>query len=267
METIRLYRGDHTKINEFNVSRTNKRCLVGPGIYLTNNYSIAESYRLKNGKHSRIYGSHTEKTVILKSVKTNNIGEAIQDAFTCYFDMYWMLRYHSGEKNSKAYFDRFKQDAYRQYRFDIEEGIVKFKRVRKNIRVTDKIFLRGYVVRSEDWVDCYIDNPEYEKIGYLSIFEFDRKLIQYATVKLGFIREPYSRDLFSDITNDHDIQWDWAANTSLKVNLHNAKMAKRYFEPYGYIGIEYPGGTSTRHRAFCIWNEDLINQHIVNRVR
>lgn len=45
--TIILYRGDSTDIDEFKVSKTNKWCLYGKGIYLTTAAPVAHSYRDK----------------------------------------------------------------------------------------------------------------------------------------------------------------------------------------------------------------------------
>jgi hypothetical protein len=46
--TLILYRGDSTNIDEFKVSKTNKDCLYGKGIYLTTAEPVAHSYRDKD---------------------------------------------------------------------------------------------------------------------------------------------------------------------------------------------------------------------------
>ena len=44
---IDLYRGDSSKIKEFNLNKTNSYSLLGKGIYLTDTKRVAETYRDK----------------------------------------------------------------------------------------------------------------------------------------------------------------------------------------------------------------------------
>jgi len=281
MNKIKLYRGDHSKIKEFQVSKTNKRCLVGPGIYLTNNIDVAHSYRIKTGMYSRAWSKDTEKELSLEMCKTTNKGEAIAASFSSYFEKYWMVKYQPTKKVSHQAFAKYQELARRQYHFDIEDGIVRFTRQKRTVMV-ENVNLRTskdqkYLsliprrTRTEDWISCDVDNPNYEKVGYISVFDFDLKEVNSLFVKLGFMREVYCSDLFSDITKEHDIQWEQAeSGLYVKANLANARLAKQYFEPYGYKGIEYCGGSftnSTRHRAFAVWDEDFINQHFVRRIQ
>ena len=49
--TIKLFRGDSSKIIDFDVDRTDDRALFGLGIYLTDNHTIATDYTLKSSEH------------------------------------------------------------------------------------------------------------------------------------------------------------------------------------------------------------------------
>lgn len=275
METIKLYRGDYAKIKEFNVSKTNKRCYVGPGIYLTNDLAVADSYRLKTGKYSRVHGKHIDKTIIISSVKTENKGVAIEASFSNYFEEIWMVKYRPNMKVTNDSFEKFKKEAYRQYRFDIEENKISFERDVRDYYIDNNRsnggFKRGAPrYRKEHWINCIVQNPHFEQIGYISVFEFDRRLIDSSTVKLGMIRRLGINDLFNEIVAENSIEWERMSTGDPSACLKNARLARKYFQPYGYIGIEYPGGTSSGgkfHRAFCIWDEDLINQHLVSRIR
>lgn len=57
MSTLTLYRGDAEKIREFSFHKTNKHCLFGPGIYLTNKQKVADSYRTKGGRSHSLYST------------------------------------------------------------------------------------------------------------------------------------------------------------------------------------------------------------------
>ena len=65
-------------------------------------------------------------------------------------------------------------------------------------------------------------------------------------------------------------------NIYTKLDLHNLhsdtfKKVQSIVEPYGIIGFEYDGGSRLgggyTHRAFCIWDEEFVNNHIVEQVK
>lgn len=57
-----LYRGDATKIAQFDVTKTSDRGLFGPGIYLTNDPNIAADYAIKRGSDHVLFSDETAKT-------------------------------------------------------------------------------------------------------------------------------------------------------------------------------------------------------------
>jgi len=281
MNLIRLYRGDNAKIKEFQVSKTNKKCLVGSGIYLTNKIEVADTYRLKTGKYSRFYGPQTLKTIALEHCATENKGEAIAASFSRYFEKYWMKKNHPTLKITEASFNKYSAEAKRQYHFDIEDGLVKFRRVTRRVEVVETRARHAIIpgfdpnarpkYRFEKWIVCEIENPDYQETGFITIFEFDQLQFSSMMVKLGFMRDVYINDLFSEITREHEICWHKdPSGLVITANQANAKLTRRYFEPYGFKGIEYPGGLiskSARHRAFVVWDEDFVNAHRTGRIR
>ena len=79
METLTLYRGDFEEIDQFMVSKTNRFCYVGPGIYLTDRRSIAETYRVKGSK-----GSATLSEITLFKGEAKSREQALEFAFPSY---------------------------------------------------------------------------------------------------------------------------------------------------------------------------------------
>ncbi len=65
-----------------------------------------------------------------------------------------------------------------------------------------------------------------------------------------------SFDVFQNLVRNNGFPYRWL----------NYKKVRRALEEYGYRGLEYPGGMITNgisHRAFCVWDEDFINDHKV----
>jgi len=60
-ETL-LYRGDATRIDQFDVAKTSDRGLFGPGIYLTNDPEIAADYAIKQGDEHVLFSDPEAKT-------------------------------------------------------------------------------------------------------------------------------------------------------------------------------------------------------------
>jgi hypothetical protein len=57
-----LYRGDSTKIAQFDVAKTSDRGLFGPGIYLTSDPEVAADYTVKQGDPHILYSDPEAKT-------------------------------------------------------------------------------------------------------------------------------------------------------------------------------------------------------------
>ena len=60
-DTVTLYRGDNTKIDKFDMSKTDPEALLGVGIYLTDDPSVAADYTIKErGDDSIVFRSKSE---------------------------------------------------------------------------------------------------------------------------------------------------------------------------------------------------------------
>ena len=130
--SIRLYRGDASRIDEFAFQKTNKLCLVGQGIYLTNSAKIAESYRTKGAHYDRNF----DRTII---AKTKN--EAIAKAFIEY------CKYRKEKENVLA----------QEFKIKLESNTIEIERI-------------GYYQGpNTDWSFHFREGL---KIGYISVFEF-----------------------------------------------------------------------------------------------
>lgn len=268
-DILRLYRGDSRKINEFDFSKTRKHCLVGPGIYLTNKLVVAETYRVKGS-------TERNPKEDLFSGEAKDRPEAFEKAFKVFFD--FECKYHPTmlwrtAEQSKPFLAECKAN----YRALIEAGkiVAEYQAVYswqtkrpRNITVTYKR-----------------DN----KVGYLTQFDFPAQAFLASMIHIdGRITDT----MFWEVVHDAGQVFgrpcesrEEFIRTNLQVSAadvytksgrgtHSAETfikLRRVLTPFGYRGFEYNGGNYTggvgRHRAFCVWDDEFVNQHRVQRFR
>lgn len=268
-DILELYRGDYEKIREMDFKKTNKWCLVGQGIYLTNSKQVAETYRDK--------GSDDCQEILLFNDKAVNKNIAMQAAYNKFVEKKWKavskLPLNKNSKNFIA-FEKTMRDVW--YVMNEREEII----INRDYSEQEKL----------SYFDIKIKGP---KVGYLTTFrfpkaemeaglfnvddtKFDPKILELIYEKQLFAQ----RNLFSlDKKNKEDRFKSfeevrhhalWYGLNSLRLD-HN-KLAM-HLKPMGYIGYEYNGGTymsaskGKLHRAFSIWDSDFVNTHKISRQR
>lgn len=136
---LTLYRGDSTKIAEFDLHKTYKNCLYGQGIYLTNSLEVAHSYRTKEATESQW------QEPILFVGKAANRPEAFAKAFEQF--LYPFYYYKEGVKlysvkQRKQYekaVRKHEAEARRFFDLEREEGRIKAEYIgllERELRVT-----------------------------------------------------------------------------------------------------------------------------------
>ena len=240
MNTIKLYRGDSDKIEEFDFNKTNKSCLLGQGIYLTNNLSVAETYRTKGARNR----SYAFVATITAKTKTEAIASALKQ----------YIKHYKG-KNEKGLEKEFKEK--------IEKEVIKITR------------LGYYQQRNQDW---HFEFQEKEYAGYISIFEFpepfftrncinfdasdpDKHFLEILENEELWINEKFHTEFLKN--KRHTLFYETRA---IKFN----KLIN-ILKDYGVHGFEYNGGKrlggTLKHRAFSVWDEEFVNRHKVGQVK
>ena len=276
MPQLILYRGDAEKIREFDFNKTNKYCLFGQGIYLTNKMRVADSYRTKGGRGS-IY-SH-----VLFTGRAKNRNEAFDKGFGLFAsDLHHEL---TGKWLSRGLGDaspKFVNQAQARYRLLIEEGRIVATYTQAPYTV------RGKYVPVEPMLEVTYDREQ--PVGYVTKFAFDE---QTFTASMIPIDRPIHDTTFWELMYDRKVDIGVPAadrHAFIVINsdrfakavdfgstiAHNDRTAKfrqirNAIEPYGYRGFEYSGGLHIgghgQHRAFVVWDDDYVNQHKVERIR
>lgn len=297
-EKLTLYRGDFSKIKQFDIKKTSTYCLVGQGVYLTDSLRVAESYRTKDS--SLMY-----KDDILFTGEADNRTEALKLALLN------MVCYKQDEKYRQLYSKHINRDRF-------GSAIVKEQEI---LSILMPIFQQK--VEEGKVVISYIGANRRSKIlsvrlipdvkhGYISEFEFlkkdfETKMFNIDTTKDQFFFElmyengiPFGelhpvKEEYISINTDpwKEVEIDRFTSLSQRnrlfkyrklVDLLNIKdpfvfnsktniyrRIEKILKNYGYLGFEYKGGFRIgghgTHRAFCVWSDDYVNEHAVNRFR
>ena len=272
---LRLYRGDYEKIDEFDFHKTNKHCLVGPGVYLTSKATVAETYRTK-GKPYHHRAPDLDHELFSGAAKDRS--EAIDKGFERFYNSWWPHHFRPKGPFNKAT-DEAKAREF--YKFLRDEGKLKaeYTTVQNAWNSTKGPMLKVTLAGVEG----------YEPPGYVSVFDFEATHFNSSVLKVERDLTPDIREVLLDanvkLVSEHTdvpiriarrsppiprsgvlprplaslvsrIGYSGIASQSMKI--------RSALEPYGYIGFEYDGGTITagiRHRAFCIWNDEYVNRH------
>lgn len=286
-DTITLYRGDSYEIEEFSFEKTKRTCLVGQGIYLTNTESVANTYRSK-GVRRRDWSRniHTTRDVSLFSAAVANRDVAKERAFAFFCGEHGI--YHRDIHDSR-YKDRVSKLRVMYNRL-IGDGLIKIEY--SGTRVVDSEYLKkenvkptGSAGRANTW---FVRNltvtwfrPDIELFGHISVFRFPKRPFNDSMFNLA--ATSYDRELlgmfydagceFGDPYSDRDSYirantWvNWRGKRVSNFNKGHWSKMRHILEPIGYRGFEYPGGvhtgSATRHRAFCVWDDEWVNAHNV----
>lgn len=304
--SLTLYRGDADKIKEFEFKKTNKYCLLGQGIYLTDNLKIANTYRTKGSGitpvHQLFYGQADNRLDALKLAYPKFCG--IQWANENKAFPYGYTRLTTAEQ--KKYEDKYR-DLYQKL---IEDKEIKVEyttapvvtavrgrftkpsatiAAQKELEKNHKKYLKveweeipdaGYITRFEFKPEEF--NPFVFNVDVACNDEFFWELMYDAKLPIGhaaanmeeYIRANKGVKPFDAVVKRPDPN----ARQTMKQRIarYDEKAMWRkianIIKPYGYIGYEYNGGTRLgggygRHRAFSIWDEDFVNEHKVQRFK
>jgi len=294
--TLTLYRGDSVKIKQFEFNKTNKWCLLGQGIYLTNSLKVAQTYRTKDaGKsymHQLFYG------------ECDNRNEAYEKGFGGFCKVLWekehgwCTRYPTGTDQQK-----FEEKHRNKYRALIEAGEITADYTTRPVLDSGFSYYRNASQRIAKVKEEKKKHKAYIKvvweedpnIGYITKFEFEENkfepfllnvdvacndeffwsLMYDGGVRIGkqggnmeeYIRANFGRKIFDCVAEGF-------VDPRGKHHSHKQDAWRKIgniLRPYGTIGMEYNGGVRLggghTHRAFCIWDEEFVNDHKVERFK
>jgi hypothetical protein len=261
VDTLTLYRGDYEKIREFNFHKTKKYCLVGPGVYLTPSLRVAESYRVKGAQHE----AYIRPTLFCASAKDRT--EAYEKAFLVFHkdkkEVSGIHREKLSEKQEKAL-----QETHRREFITLrEEGLITARYTGAGVG-TNRVIQVDYKGRPG--------------IGYITEFEFLRKPFSESVVDVcGVI----SDTTFWEIMFDHKVPYGTPYEGRHEYVTRNSQpyqtrplpdrtlcdSIRRAVQPFDYKGFRYQGGRYVgglgAHDAYCIWDDEYVNEHKVRRFK
>lgn len=270
MGKLTLYRGDYEKIKSFQFVKTHKWCLVGQGIYLTSSMKVADTYRDKGA-----YSLKAPSPVLFEGEALNR-PDAFEKAFPQFLEDYIKVGAEGwvSERDLKVLRKTNEGAARSKYRRLIEDGLIKAEYTATPNQMWRKTSLK--VTRKIE-----------RNVGYITKFSFDKLTFEQSVVA---VNQRISDPMFWEIMFDRGIAFGTHKETrsdyiawNLQVRgreLPALTLAKdeRFWRrlrnaltPFGYRGLEYGGGRyaggAGNHRAFCVWDEDFVNEHKIERIR
>ncbi|MDD2879733.1 MAG: hypothetical protein PHQ58_04805 [Rhodoferax sp.] len=278
LDTITLFRGDAEKVGEFDIKRTSKHSLLGRGVYLTNSKAVAGTYRSKG-----LYSPKGARKILFEGAAKDR-KEALELALPHFADDFFPPIPYSYPKP--------KRDALRKA--NIEKARSQFYRM-----VEEKSIVAEYLSSSQGKF-LRVSNFSLPEEGYLTEFHFNRREFNTSVIKVdGYIRDEGFWELMWEhkipvglefTTKEAYCNINSSANFNLSRSLMNRVSSHLYgeqnllrsglnrsviftkirhaLEPYGYRGLEYSGGrylggNRYTHRAFCMWDDEFVNDHKV----
>lgn len=264
---LKLYRGDATKIDEFQLKKTDPYSLVGRGIYLTDTRSVAETYRKKghpDDKPELFYGLAKDRQDALRQALENFVRRGLLDM---------------GYNLPKVTKSRAELSLTKEFNEMVDTGVLKveyiFQERQKNGERNMKVVYN--VPKS---------------LGYLTSFDFPKEEFEKSILNINNVipdesfwrrmwdhkvavgLECHNREQYITLNRQTDFytygQHDffrpnsWTKGGKDKI----ARRLSRVMKPFGFQGLEYEGGRTVGgagyHRAFCLWSEEYVNAHKVH---
>lgn len=263
MTILELYRGDSSKIKEFEFNKTSKYCLFGQGVYLSDSRRVADSYRDKG------VCTNDHEVVLAKSIVpgTTRIHKEplLKAGFDTFVEIHWNQRFNHPLKKTSLEYKKLVDELSDVWYFSLQDKAIVVTTT--TIGVTSlstviRLVWKRYTV------------------GYLSTFHFDEQFLLNNVVNLD--RYMHDED-FLGLVYDNGIEIFPHHNTRENFIRQNRVSRVRpatnkewnklrlVLEPYGVIGFQYNGGQrlggNGRHRAFVIWDDEYVNRHKVSRMR
>lgn len=280
----RLFRGDSSKIDQFNVGETSLYSLFGHGIYLTDNKRVAGDYTTKGSTGGDVIytlqGAKTKNDVLnswlwKQAAKIDIDGKDHSGEIA-----YWSnnVPYSDGGDWSVVTNDLRKKE--REQRFEYARQ--KWAQMSKDYEIRVKLDGSGSIQKKlkksngqiavfdvpADYVakvlhaDAEISVKVLDELCYVLDRHNDkdtardiRQFVKQQEWEDG--ERPTFRQVYTGITADSPFIHDEQAHTEFRDALKSL----------GYVGIEYVGGITMgggyKHRAFVFWDEAVVNKYRV----
>lgn len=266
MDFLTLYRGDYARIRKFEFGKTSSSCFVGQGIYLTDSTEVAETYREKGAPWDE--RKQTRKFEFMKAYPTK--GDFKEELFKRF-----VLEVLKKKLEQVTTTDRY------QFEDEIEKKKIIIQELSKPIGTPANHRVFNAVRQNE------------AGLGFLTKFKFPRRMfndsvlhihrrvidkIDVEVMELLYQRQCFASKATINVYRSLGRQWttkevtlnsfdallDVTRQYSMQHCGLNHRRARAVLEDLGYIGFEYNGGQNTggkSHRAFCVWDDEFVNQH------
>ena len=184
-EKLVLWRGDIVKINRFSMQKTDKKeALVGQGIYLTDEFKVAQSYRLK-GKHTKQYANAESAITLFSSDSSKLSRDQLLEAGFEGFVAYKWQEFNPGQKmpgKHEKEWGALAKSLRLEWRTLVRENRIKTETIKGGLSLSTwspRYKNIKYLCRVTMFVNKDMN------LGYISKFVFDRKEFEDKILNIG----------------------------------------------------------------------------------
>lgn len=260
---IKLYRGDFEKIDTFKVKKTDKRCLYGPGIYLTTDEKVANTYRTKGQ-----WDLHYISDIAVNAVNKN---EAMEKILGMFQELRYKNRLATLLKNGSK--DTSKERVNKILQNEFEDGLN-----RGHLVITRDPYKKE--VKGVSMFEFTLKDKTPKTHGWVTSFEFEEAYLNKSVIQVDATAIPNN---ICEILEDSRFWKSEEAkkeflkcksfHTSSRVNTHRMLDHVRFIQElqnHGIEGYRHFGGVVTnsrRHNVYILFNDEFVNMHKVETMK
>lgn len=267
---LRLFRGDASKIQQFHLAQTDRNCLLGQGIYLTDREMVADTYRVKGDYESYRPLRDTFRAKDRTHARLLGLKKFLSHK-----------RYYN-EPRLKDLTERQIEQFTKEYYDNLDKGVLIIERGHRQLNP-------GLFHGAWDFTLSEVGG----KSGWVSVFEFPEPFFTRNVINFDATRKDKG---FLEILDDVKFWKDKGTTiksttggltgylgytndrrggvndfVSLDPRAINFGKLIPVLKEFGIHGFEYNGGARLGggfyHRAFNIFDQDYVNDHKVDRYR
>lgn len=302
--TLTLYRGDADKIKEFEYKKTSKYCLLGQGIYLTDSLRIANTYRTKGTNVTpvhRLFSGYADNRNVALDLGFDKFCEVMWNKEHGYRN--WWGRVSDNDK--RKFMDKHRA-LYRKLIED-KEIVAEYTTAPVVTAIRGRYTKPSSTIAAQKELDknhkkyLKVDWEEIPDAGFITRFEFEASKFNPAVFHVDkacnddffwtlMFEEKLMIGNLAETVNEYvrlnkgmkvfdavNIPVDPQARLTMKMRIAKRdskdtwRKIANIIRPYGFAGYEYNGGLRLgggfNHRAFCLWDEEYVNDHKVQRYK
>lgn len=278
---VRLYRGDSSKINSFDRSKTSSLGLFGQGIYLTDNKRVANDYTSKSNDNDVIFRTEA------KNITKKDVLDRYLEKTASMIDLTGKNHSFYGHpiefSNGFAWARRSHPDVSNEYEKRLDFAKQAWDKIKKNYEIRIRLDGTAVIQKKPQLSDSHTTAFDIPKSYINKTFHADEPIKDDVLNVLLHIltnnNDGSTADAIKQYVKNEDFKFGenpsyrtiytgiGGASPLYEKNIQDAFI--KGLEALGYVGIKYTGGITMgggyKHSAYVFWNSSDINKFIADK--